>query len=54
MENKECKVFGCPNTSSQGTFVGVFCKPCFDFITKAEGKHNKVYLNALELEKANK
>lgn len=46
-----CPVPGCKNYSDQGTFVGGFCAPCFDYIVHGRGVRSQAYRN--ELVKAN-
>ena len=40
-----CIVKDCKNHEHEGKFVGSFCFPCHEYITKAEGRHSQAYRN---------
>jgi hypothetical protein len=42
-----CVVLGCSNHTDEGEFVGVFCRPCYDFAAMGQGQHSQSYRNAL-------
>ena len=47
-EGHKCVVQGCANHKGEGEFVGVFCRPCYDFAVAGRGRFSQAYRNALE------
>ena len=43
----KCVVDGCVNHLGDGEFVGVFCRPCYEFATTGAGTFSQSYRNAL-------
>jgi hypothetical protein len=47
-EGHKCVVQGCTNHKGEGEFVGVFCRPCYDFAVTGTGMFSQSYRNALK------
>ncbi len=52
--NMKCIVLNCENHDTQGAFKGTLCVPCFNYITKGEGKHSQMYCNSIAQQVANR